>query len=629
MDNERSNNKNSGYFNLKRHKKMRKKKTEKYNFIHSTNDIKCSNIELAYEKMPRSFNYTMDISYPFKLPIKMKDGRILQKKTSNSLKQTLKIPSNEAPIKYIERKNKRKEKEPIKNIPETLASIAQSIIEHPEENIKQLKTLREISFNQTISIQRLGLLTQLAVYKDIIPGYSIRPLTNIEKASRMSKETKQRSLFEESLILNYYEYICLLSKTIEAGKTFPEDSPQRFLSDISFSCICHLLLSIPHFNYRNILIEIISTKLTQKIYDTSFIECKKTVEEIFKNDTEGKISFEIIKKLTNIIKKKNYNISDSVLNTFLQLEVLSQSNLTASKKDVINPRKRKHEKQFKSKKLRKLEREKKQIEKEMNGNEKSNEDKEKFQGEILKLIFATYFQILQNGLVNLIYASLEGLKKFSHLISVDFFEDLLKVLKELLENTFNFKSGISFKDSTKGGLLCIVTAFKLLSRQAQIKNTINLDLSTFIIYLYSIMIPMSLNSYIETSNIYKSNKHDVTSHKTDTLNNLTEIEIFIECFDYIFFQDKNPNLSKASAFIKRLFTVLLGFPEKSVLKSLNLMQKLIKKHPKLSYLLNSNEKYGDGIYNGEIDNPDLSNSYLSTCWELVLLKVYPLFSLQN
>ncbi|KAG5439671.1 hypothetical protein PCK2_000711, partial [Pneumocystis canis] len=320
-------------------------------------------------------------------------------------------------------------KQPLQNIHETLASIAQSILEHPEENVS-----------------------------------------------------------------TYFNFFII--KSLLVGQKFPKDSPQRFLSDVSFSCICHLLLSIPHFNYRTTLIDIISTKLTQKMPDTSFIECKKTIEKVFKNDTEGRISLEIVKKLTSMIKKKNYNISDSILNTFLHLEILSQSNLTVSQTNAIDSRKRKHEKQFKSKKLRKLEKEKKQIEREMDGNEQSNDEKEKFQGEILKLIFTTYFQILQSGLATLIYACLEGLKK-------------------------------------------------------------------------------------------------------------------------------NPNLSTASAFIKRLFTVLLGFPEKSTLKSLNLIQKLIKKHPKLNYLLTSNEKYGDGVYNGEIDNPDLSNSYLSTCWELVLLTVNP------
>ncbi|CCJ28972.1 unnamed protein product, partial [Pneumocystis jirovecii] len=174
---------------------------------------------------------------------------------------------------------------------------------------------------------------------------------------------------------------------------------------------------------------------------------------------------------------------------------------------------------------------------------------------------------------------------------------------------------MSIKNTTKGGLLCIITALKLLYEQARIKKIIDLDLSTFIIYLYSIMIPMSLNPYIETNIVHKSKKYE-NLDQDHAFNNLTEIDMFAECFNHIFYQDKNLNLLKASAFIKRLFTVLLGFPEKSILKSLELIQKLINKHPRLNSFLNSNENYGEGVYNGEIDNPDLSNPYLSFYWEL-------------
>ncbi|KAG4305790.1 hypothetical protein PORY_000700, partial [Pneumocystis oryctolagi] len=582
-----SENTKTKYINIKSYKyekkdKRRKKSSHSYTPFHELDK------ELECEKTLRHFDYKTNTLDPFTLPIKTKDGKILPKKTQSHSKEILVESKGEIPHMPIAKTVQKETKTLSKDIREQLASIAQAIIENPEENIKQLKTLREMTLDQTVTIQRLGLLTQLAVYKDIVPGYSIRPLTDIEKASHMSKETKQRRSFEESLVSNYYAYICLLSETIKAGKNSPENSAQRFLSDISFSCICHLLLSIPHFNYRSILLEIVSVKLTQKIPDTSFIECRKTIEELFENDKEGRISFEIVKKLTN-----NYNINDTVLNTFLKLEFLSQSDLTIQKKEN-NPLKRKYEKQFKSKKIRKLEKKNKKMEIEIDDIEETNKEREKFQGEILKLIFTTYFQILQNGLVNLICASLEGLKKFSHLINIDFFEDLLKMLKELLENKFSVEPNISVKNSTKGGLLCIITAFKLLSEQeARIKKIVNLDLSTFVIYLYSIMIPMSLNSCIETNSLHKSEKYNRNMNENHSFSNSTEIEIFAECFDYIFFQDKNLNLLKASAFIKRLFTVLLGFPEKSVLKSLELIQKLIKKHPRFTFLLNSNEKYGE------------------------------------
>ncbi|CCJ30618.1 unnamed protein product [Pneumocystis jirovecii] len=279
---------------FKPHERVKKElKTEKKRHFCIPQSVQGQNTESIYERIPRQFNSEKNTPNTFTLPIKTKDGRICLKETQNVEKEELAKPSNEVLREYSNKTVQTETKETSKDIRETLASIAQKIIENPEENIKQLKALREITLNQTASIQRLGLLTQLAVYKDIIPGYSIRPLTDTEKASRMSKETKERRSFEESLVFNYYAYICLLSETIKIGQKSPKNSTQQFLSQISFSCVCHLLLSIPHFNYRDTLLEIISTKLTQKTPDASFIECKETIEKLFENDKEGRISFEI------------------------------------------------------------------------------------------------------------------------------------------------------------------------------------------------------------------------------------------------------------------------------------------------------------------------------------------------
>lgn len=49
--------------------------------------------------------------------------------------------------------------------------------------------------------------TQLAIYKDIIPGYRIRPLTEEEQKSKVTKEVKKLRGFEQSLVTNYQAYV--------------------------------------------------------------------------------------------------------------------------------------------------------------------------------------------------------------------------------------------------------------------------------------------------------------------------------------------------------------------------------------------------------------------------------------
>lgn len=94
------------------------------------------------------------------------------------------------------------------------------------------------------------------------------------------------------------------------------------------------------------------------------------------------------------------------------------------------------------------------------------------QTETLKLLFVLYFRILKNPTPTpLLPAALRGISKFAHLVNIDFFKDLLKVLKTLVsaesEDIGNDVVNGTVKETrdVQHRLLCIVTAFELLSGQ--------------------------------------------------------------------------------------------------------------------------------------------------------------------
>ena len=87
-----------------------------------------------------------------------------------------------------------------------------------------------------------------------------------------------------------------------------------------------------------------------------------------------------------------------------------------------------------------------------------------------------YFRILKNPEPTpLLPAALEGIAKFAHLVNIDFFKDLMQVLKQLTSRESSASGDVSTSGSeltTHAGvvrhqLLCIVTAFELLSGQGQ------------------------------------------------------------------------------------------------------------------------------------------------------------------
>jgi nucleolar complex protein 3 len=59
-------------------------------------------------------------------------------------------------------------------------------------------------------IRKLTLLSQLALYKDIIPGYRIRELTDKEKAEKVSQMVAHTREWEQGLVNVYQNYLrCL------------------------------------------------------------------------------------------------------------------------------------------------------------------------------------------------------------------------------------------------------------------------------------------------------------------------------------------------------------------------------------------------------------------------------------
>jgi nucleolar complex protein 3 len=58
-----------------------------------------------------------------------------------------------------------------------------------------------------IVVRKLAILSQLAVFKDIIPGYRIRPLTEVEKAEKVSQQVARTREWEQGLVVVYQSYL--------------------------------------------------------------------------------------------------------------------------------------------------------------------------------------------------------------------------------------------------------------------------------------------------------------------------------------------------------------------------------------------------------------------------------------
>lgn len=550
--------------------------------------------------------------------------------------------------------------EQIRQAKEDLARIAGSISENPEEHIGQLGALAELAASDNVTIKKLALATQLAVFKDIIPGYRIRPLSKDDLVGKISKDVKKLRSFEQGLLSGYKDYISTLSSLAVAKPgRHPDQAAAKGLASVAISCACTLLTSVPHFNQRGDLVAILVKKLTSRHVDTDFVRCREAIEQLFRDDEDGHASLDVVGQLTKMMKGKNYNIHESVLNTFLHLRLLSEFAHKASTNKVdryeeekTGP-KPKQKREFRTKRERKVMRERKQVEKEMKEADAtvSYEERDKNQSETLKLVFVAYFRILKGRIQHLMGAVLEGLAKYSHLINQDFFGDVLEVLKDLIneaqaalvrdedeeeeqENETELDE-ILRRNATRESLLCIITAFALLQGQqdvAKSANALNLDLSFFIKHLYQTLIPLSMDLDVElsakTAHLNDPNGLHVpsTSSKENKVNVATTTVLLLRSLQSVLLPPTNTKAVppvRVAAFIKQLETLSLHLPQKSAIAVLELLKHVTKTHGgRLAALWYTEERKGDGVFDPLSQEVESSNPFASTVWEGELLRLH-------
>ncbi|KAI1005614.1 hypothetical protein K3495_g2605 [Podosphaera aphanis] len=619
------------------------------------------NLEQDYELRPRKSKKKEKEST--RLPIKTRDGQVQQAPATHIPEDSGSDMGDMAdmewlgihePAEVVKKEHKVSLKKQIAEAKETLAKTALMLRENdPEEHVGAFKTLAQVGQSSNVIIRKLALITQLAVYKDIIPSYRIRPLSEEDMEVKVGKEVKKLRAYEQALVGAYQKYIRELSKLASSGKSHPSNDDDSNLCNVAISCACALLVAVPHFNFRGELLKILVEKLSCRKIDADFIKCRETLETLFRDDEDGTASLDAVSHLTKMMKGKGYHVDESVLNIFLHLRLLSEFSWKGSTNHVDKPskagfngKKLKEKRTFRTKKERKLMKERKEVEKQMEQADAtvSHEHRDKMQAETLKLVFVTYFRILKLRIPSLTGAVLEGLAKYAHLINQDFFGDLLEALKDLIRHAdsyFHSEDGDEDEEDeeaegrnpslTREALLCIITAFALLEGQdaAKAQSSLSLDLSFFTAHLYRTLHALSMNPDIELSakSLHLSDRSAKVS-PCATTNNKINIETTtvlllrsISCILTPKVAARAVPSLRIAAFTKQLLTSSLQLPENSCIALISFMGKVTKLHgKKIASLWNTEERRGDGTFDALCSEIEGSNAFAATIWEGELLR---------
>ncbi|KAF8311250.1 NOC3p-domain-containing protein [Clavulina sp. PMI_390] len=535
---------------------------------------------------------------------------------------------------------------------EQLASICQEVVADPENSIGLLRRLNSFSLPSITTpthpkpvqndpiIRKLAMLSQLAVFKDIIPAYRIRALTDKEKEEKVSQQVQRQRDYEQGLVGVYQNYLRTLEQDLKS---------KTELFDTALSCLCSLLQEIPHFNFRLNIMSALVAQLSRRSWPESSEICLKTFISVLQHDQSGDASLELVRLLNRMIKERKFNVHPNALGCLLHLRLKSELGVKASDTKVdrdLPPkpdRRRRADKKYDpkaphlSKKAKKAEKERKEIQQELYEAEVEvdREERSKTHTETLKLLFVLYFRILKSPhRTPLLPAALVGISKFAHLVNIDFFKDLLATLRTLItrEGTDLLSelesdekeediAPVDDLEVTRHRLLCIVTAFELLTGQGE---ALSIDLADFVNFLYGILIDLALVPNIEdvasqSQPLIGGSGTPVTRTKAQS----SMSDLLFRALSLVFITrsaaHENPSW-RSAAFAKRLMISALSWPPHSASRAIAFVRTLLVRDPALEALLSTEERVSSGVYKAEVPDPQLSGAlHAANFWELRVL----------
>ncbi|GAA5866397.1 hypothetical protein JCM8547_000765 [Rhodosporidiobolus lusitaniae] len=507
-------------------------------------------------------------------------------------------------------------------------------------------------------IRIMAAVSLLAVFIDVVPGYRIRALTDAEKDQQVSQMVARQREWENGLVATYKRFLELCEAEVS------ENSP---IASASLHCLCTLAREKPDFNFAVNIMDTVVKRLGRKGWDDGHQMCLDTVIHLFQNDTttDASNSLHLVRLISRLVRARAFAIRPEVISALLNLRLkdeLSSGRVRASASAVYREREGKHgvvrwnkEKNHKgrkggkakeamakkgSKKARQAKKEQDAVDKEMREaeGELDQHERERNQTETLKLLFALYFRVLKLEYRSpLLPAALEGLARFAHLVNIDFFRDLLEVLKGHIhkgvgadvqeaedEEAGDDEVAIDAlsnarRNETREKLLCVVTAFELLQGQGE---SLNIDLGDFVSALYALILPLSFSPTFESAPYLA--RSSVSTHRATHKLAQTEADLLFRALSAVFLVARSlPSPLRTMAFSKRLLSASLHWPPTSQLRTLGFLKSLLMREPKLEAMLETGDRRVDGRWRGEVDEPERAQPESTCWWELGAFRSHP------
>lgn len=518
----------------------------------------------------------------------------------------------------------------IEDVKRELAAKALALTEDPESSIGLLREM--LDYCQVrgagregqrgaapppplpVPITRLALLSVLAVFKDILPGYHIRPLTETERTATVSKDVRKSRSYEEA-VLNYYTRFWGICKAIimpvrGTGRRRSYWAQDSALLSTALRCVHELMAFASHFNHFEDILKVAIHALTLP-WEGEVERTCQALRSLFASDEEGQVSAMAMRMLSTLIKERAYDCPPIWLTALETVRIRTSNDgrgASRGRRDAgrvnstVPGGKAKPGKKHMSgraKKEWKAKQEELQRATEAEA-ATSQEQMTKYSREVLKHLFRIYFGILkENPRPALLPAVLGGLSRHAHRIGVEYFVDLLQSLRQLMEPRGTISKQEEGEIDLVPALHCILTVDRIYAIN---ENLAAMDLKFVYNSLYRQLLRMQRDpkkwSWEEVANPLQA------------------------CLSSLFHPKRILPAVRTAAFVQRLVDVaqaLLrasGVEGEAPLKSfvgpaafmLDHVKGLLTHQVKTRDVLDP-EPFGQGAYRIDSDDPDLSNPF--------------------
>ncbi|OQR87805.1 nucleolar complex protein 3 [Achlya hypogyna] len=477
---------------------------------------------------------------------------------------------------------------------EEMAVLCEAILESPEdglkkskehpENLSKFQQLHAMCEDTDLTLCKLAMLSELSVLLDILPDYRIR--IGGDSDGPQKKKVKEMKEFEASMLNQYQTFLKFLSATATSrlAKLNPNQQTRTpgqvvafELAETAVKCLAELLKVKFAFNFNlNLIVAMIPFS------DSAFLTIQRPTceafEVVFKADKTGVAALEIVRQMSNYVKKRNHRVTERMIRTLLAmpLDVTMEAGEIARKVAKSSRKKRRRQQQEGDTIATGLKEAEAVVDK---------SERDKTQADILHELVLIYFRILKNSTYSpAMPAVLEGLTKFAYLINLEIMIDLMKVLKTLLrEDILPLQSAFH----------AVLTGIKTLQGPgAELK----VDDKEFVDVLYKLLL-----RFVEGENV-------------------ASFPAALQCVEAVFVRRKEIMVDRVAAFVKRLALISTCLPPHQVLAVSALVRSLFHRYNKLHQLLeNDQDRVASGVYRADVNDPDFSNPFAAACWELALL----------